>query len=77
MAVINGVTWSLALEMQFYVALVLSVGWLVRLGAGKTLLMLTTIAWALAFWHHGGTATRAIHTASAGDLHHPVTGNAG
>jgi peptidoglycan/LPS O-acetylase OafA/YrhL len=46
---INGVTWSLALEMQFYVALVFSVGWLVRLGAGKTLLMLTTIAWAWRF----------------------------
>jgi peptidoglycan/LPS O-acetylase OafA/YrhL len=50
--VINGVTWSLALEMQFYVALVLSVGWLVRLGAGKTLLLLTAIAWV---WRYGTT----------------------
>ncbi len=50
--VINGVTWSLALEMQFYVALVLSVGWLIRLGAGKTFLMLTAVAW---IWRFGTT----------------------
>jgi len=49
---INGVTWSLALEMQFYVLLVLSVGRLVRLGPGRTLLLLTAIAWG---WRYAST----------------------
>jgi peptidoglycan/LPS O-acetylase OafA/YrhL len=50
--VINGVTWSLALEMQFYIALILSIGWLVRLGAMRTLALLVGIAWA---WRYGTT----------------------
>lgn len=45
--VFNGVTWSLALEMQFYVALVFGIGWLLKLGAWRTLLSLvaTSLAW--------------------------------
>ena len=50
--VINGVTWSLALEMQFYVALVLAVGWLVRLGAWRALILLVGLSWA---WRYGTT----------------------
>ncbi len=50
--VINGVTWSLALEMQFYVALVLSVGPLVRLGAWRTLWLLVAVSWA---WRYATT----------------------
>lgn len=49
---INGVTWSLALEMQFYILLVLSIGWFVKLGAGRTLLLLIGVAWA---WRFGTT----------------------
>ena len=48
--VINGVTWSLALEMQFYLALVFAVRWLIKLGAGKTLLLLIVVSWA---WRYG------------------------
>ena len=48
--VINGVTWSLALEMQFYIALILSVGWLVRLRPLRSLMVLVGIAWA---WRYG------------------------
>jgi peptidoglycan/LPS O-acetylase OafA/YrhL len=50
--VINGVTWSLALEMQFYVALVLSVGLWLRLGAWRSLLVWVLLAWA---WRYGST----------------------
>lgn len=50
--VINGVTWSLALEMQFYVALILCIGMLLRLGALRALLLLIGIAWA---WRYGTT----------------------
>ena len=50
--VINGVTWSLALEMQFYVALVLGIGWLVRLGAWRALALLVGLSWA---WRYGTT----------------------
>jgi len=50
--VINGVTWSLALEMQFYVALVLGIRWLVKLGALRTLLLFVALAWA---WRYGTT----------------------
>ena len=50
--VINGVSWSLALEMQFYIALVLSIRWLVKLGALRVLLLLVGIAWV---WRYGTT----------------------
>jgi peptidoglycan/LPS O-acetylase OafA/YrhL len=50
--VINGVTWSLALEMQFYVALILGIDVLLRLGALRALLLLVGIAWA---WRYGTT----------------------
>ena len=50
--VINGVTWSLALEMQFYIALILSIGWLLRLGALRTVVLLVGIAIA---WRYGTT----------------------
>lgn len=50
--VINGVTWSLALEMQFYVALILCIGVLLRLGALRALLVLVAMAWA---WRYGTT----------------------
>ena len=49
---INGVTWSLALEMQFYVALVFSIGWLLKLGAWRALLLLVGLSWA---WRYGTT----------------------
>lgn len=48
--VINGVSWSLALEMQFYVALVFGIRWLTQLGAGRSLLMLVAVSWA---WRYG------------------------
>jgi peptidoglycan/LPS O-acetylase OafA/YrhL len=48
--VINGVSWSLALEMQFYLALVFSVGYLKRPGAGRVLFLLVSVAWA---WRWG------------------------
>ena len=50
--VINGVTWSLALEMQFYIALILSIGWLLRLGALRSLALMMGVAWA---WRFGTT----------------------
>lgn len=50
--VINGVTWSLALEMQFYVALVLSIGLWLRLGAWRSLLVWVLLAWS---WRYGST----------------------
>ncbi len=50
--VINGVTWSLALEMQFYVLLVATMGFWLRLGAGRSLLVLVLLAWA---WRYGST----------------------
>jgi peptidoglycan/LPS O-acetylase OafA/YrhL len=50
--VINGVTWSLALEMQFYLALVFTVGFWLRLGAVRTVLVLVGLAWA---WRYGTT----------------------
>lgn len=50
--VINGVTWSLALEMQFYVVLILSIGWLLKLGAWRALLLLVGLSWA---WRYGTT----------------------
>jgi len=50
--VINGVTWSLALEMQFYVALILGIGVLLRLGPLRALLLLVGTAWA---WRYGTT----------------------
>jgi peptidoglycan/LPS O-acetylase OafA/YrhL len=49
---INGVTWSLALEMQFYVVLILSIKWLIRLGGIRTLLLLIGMAWA---WRYATT----------------------
>lgn len=49
---INGVTWSLALEMQFYVALVLCIGWLVRLGAWRSVTLLVALSW---LWRYGTT----------------------
>ena len=67
--VINGPTWSLALEMQFYIVLVLSVGGLVKLGAGRSLLLLTAIAWGWRYastWFfvpgQGGDALQSIYT---------------
>lgn len=50
--VINGVTWSLALEMQFYVALILSIGGLLRLGPGRVLVLLVGLSWA---WRYATT----------------------
>lgn len=50
--VINGVTWSLALEMQFYLALVFSVGVWLRLGAWRSVCVLVLLAWA---WRYGTT----------------------
>jgi peptidoglycan/LPS O-acetylase OafA/YrhL len=41
---INGVTWSLGLEMQFYVAMVFATPWLVRIRARTALLVLVSIA---------------------------------
>lgn len=50
--VINGVSWSLALEMQFYVVLVLFMGQLKRLGALRVFVTLTLLAWC---WRYGTT----------------------
>jgi peptidoglycan/LPS O-acetylase OafA/YrhL len=50
--VINGVTWSLALEMQFYVLLVATIGFWLRLGAWRSLGLLVLLAWA---WRYGST----------------------
>ena len=50
--VFNGVTWSLALEMQFYVLLVFGIGSLVQWGAGRSLLFLVGVSWA---WRYGTT----------------------
>ena len=50
--VINGVTWSLALEMQFYVALVFGIGYLLKLGGGRSVLLLVALSWA---WRYGTT----------------------
>lgn len=50
--VINGVTWSLALEMQFYLVLILGIGILLRLGALRALLLLIGVSWA---WRYGTT----------------------
>lgn len=50
--VINGVTWSLALEMQFYLALVFTVGFWLRLGAVRAVVVLVGLAWA---WRYGTT----------------------
>jgi peptidoglycan/LPS O-acetylase OafA/YrhL len=50
--VINGVTWSLALEMQFYVLLVATIGFWLRLGAWRSLLVLVLLAWV---WRYGST----------------------
>ena len=50
--VFNGVTWSLALEMQFYVALVFSIGLLLKLGAWRALLLLVSVSLA---WRYGTT----------------------
>ena len=50
--VINGVSWSLALEMQFYVALVFSIGWLLALGPWRVLILLVGVTWA---WRFGTT----------------------
>ncbi len=50
--VINGVTWSLALEMQFYVLLVATMGFWLRLGAWRSLLVLVLLAWV---WRYGST----------------------
>ena len=50
--VINGVTWSLALEMQFYVLLVATIGFWLRLGAWRSLFVLVLLAWA---WRYGST----------------------
>lgn len=50
--VINGVTWSLALEMQFYICLALGIGWLMKLGAWRTILILVSLSWA---WRYGST----------------------
>ena len=50
--VINGVTWSLALEMQFYVLLVATIGFWLRLGAWRSLVVLVFLAWA---WRYGST----------------------
>lgn len=41
---LNGVSWSLALEMQFYVLIALATPWLIRLGAARSWLLLTLIA---------------------------------
>lgn len=49
---INGVTWSLALEMQFYLALMLSIGYLLKRNTWSVLLVLVTLAWA---WRFGTT----------------------
>lgn len=49
---INGVSWSLALEMQFYLALIMSIGLLLKLGTWRTLVLLVGIAWA---WRFGTT----------------------
>lgn len=49
---INGVTWSLALEMQFYLALVLGIGALLKLGSWRALLLLVGLSWA---WRYGTT----------------------
>ena len=43
--VINGVTWSLALEMQFYLALVFGIGYLLKLGSWRSLLLLVGLSW--------------------------------
>ena len=50
--VINGVTWSLALEMQFYVALIFCIGWMIKLGAWRVFLLLVGLSWA---WRYGTT----------------------
>lgn len=49
---INGVTWSLALEMQFYLALMCSIGYLLKRNAWSLLLGLVALAWA---WRYGTT----------------------
>lgn len=48
--VINGVTWSLALEMQFYVALILSIRLLIKFGPWRVLPLLVGLAWG---WRYG------------------------
>lgn len=50
--VINGVTWSLALEMQFYVLMIMSIGFWLRLGALRSGCVLVLIAWS---WRYGTT----------------------
>ena len=50
--VIGGVTWSLALEMQFYVALIFGINQLLRLGPWRTLALLVGVSW---FWRWGLT----------------------
>lgn len=49
---INGVTWSLALEMQFYIALIIFLPWLKHLGPWRALSVLVGIAIA---WRYGLT----------------------
>lgn len=49
---INGVTWSLALEMQFYLALMLGIGYLLKRNAWSVLLVLVALAWT---WRFGAT----------------------
>lgn len=49
---INGVTWSLALEMQFYLALMLGIGYLLKRNAWSVLLVLVALAWT---WRYGTT----------------------
>lgn len=61
--VINGVSWSLALEMQFYVALILSIGWLLRMGPWRTLFLLVGVSWAWRF------ATTIFLAPGAADVH--------
>lgn len=42
---LNGVTWSLGLEMQFYAFAVMMVPYLLKIGAFRTLAILTLSAW--------------------------------
>ncbi len=41
---INGVTWSIGVEMQFYVFIFLSLGWLQRVSIGRVLIVLCSVA---------------------------------
>ncbi len=41
---INGVSWSVALEMQFYLLMLLATPWIARAPAGRTLLMVALFA---------------------------------